>query len=492
MAVLVLLLALTPHLPAAAVETPEPDAALRDAPRSAAIAAAREATRAELERIGSQVSLTRETSERLEGEIAAIGEDLAAVREAMITAAAAQQETAVEISRVETQMSALTLRENDLRASLHERRGTLAEVLAALQRMGRAPPPAILVRPNDALGSVRSAILLGAVVPSMREETEALMADLTELASLKGEIEEQKTRFAASLARQREEETRLLRLSKEKERLEADSRLALAQANRRTAELAGEAATLEDLILTLERDLAQAQAAEEEAHRMAEAERLRQLEERSRQAAEAMRGLEEGTRLSNTGLPPADGEDETRAAAREEPAGPAGETYDVASLRREMARLDVSAPFSTLKGILSTPVAGEARRAFGEDDGFGRRTTGMVFAARAGDLVTAPADGHVLYSGPFRSYGQLLILNAGDGYHIVLAGMREIDVDAGQFVLAGEPVGIMGARRLASAGAADMPSTEPSLYVEFRKDGKPVDPAPWWAEGPSGRTRNDS
>jgi len=45
----------------------------------------------------------------------------------------------------------------------------------------------------------------------------------------------------------------------------------------------------------------------------------------------------------------------------------------------------------------------------------------------------------VVYSGPFRSYGQLLIINAGDGYHVLLAGMERIDVQLGQFVLAGEP-----------------------------------------------------
>ena len=116
----------------------------------------------------------------------------------------------------------------------------------------------------------------------------------------------------------------------------------------------------------------------------------------------------------------------------------------------------------------------------------------MTFAARAGDVVTSPADATVLYSAPFRSYGQLLILDAGDGYHIVLAGMGRIDVSVGQSVLAGEPLAVMGATRVASAAKTDMSSAEPSLYVEFRKDGKPVDPNPWWTDGSSGRTRNDT
>ncbi len=111
-----------------------------------------------------------------------------------------------------------------------------------------------------------------------------------------------------------------------------------------------------------------------------------------------------------------------------------------------------------------------------------------MVATQSGAIVTAPADGNVLYAGPFRSYGQLLILNAGDGYHVVLAGMSRISVVTGQPVLAGEPVGAMGEARVASSSASKDENATPELYVEFRKDGKPVDPHPWWADRFSGRT----
>jgi septal ring factor EnvC (AmiA/AmiB activator) len=88
----------------------------------------------------------------------------------------------------------------------------------------------------------------------------------------------------------------------------------------------------------------------------------------------------------------------------------------------------------------------------------------------------------VVYSGPFRSYGQLLIINAGGGYHVLLAGMGRIDVSLGQFVLTGEPVAVMGASLPAGQGHND--NSRPVLYVEFRKDGRPIDPGPWWAEAP--------
>jgi septal ring factor EnvC (AmiA/AmiB activator) len=95
----------------------------------------------------------------------------------------------------------------------------------------------------------------------------------------------------------------------------------------------------------------------------------------------------------------------------------------------------------------------------------------------------------VVYAGPFRSYGQLLILNAGDGYHVVLAGMERISVDIGQFVLTGEPVAVMGSGLTQVAAAASVGTSQPVLYVEFRKDGTPVDPGPWWAKNESEKVR---
>nr|WP_255699846.1 peptidoglycan DD-metalloendopeptidase family protein [Jiella avicenniae] len=181
----------------------------------------------------------------------------------------------------------------------------------------------------------------------------------------------------------------------------------------------------------------------------------------------------------------------TRLAALEEKAAPEAE-YDIAALRNNTALLEPAAAFSTLKARLSKPVLGRQIIGFGEKDDIGRSSTGASFASRAGDVVVAPADSRVLYAGLFRSYGELLILDAGDGYHIVLAGMDRIDVSSGQFVSAGEPVALMGARRVASVQVAEFGAAEPALYVEFRKDGKPVDPSPWWTQEPSGRTRNDS
>ena len=147
--------------------------------------------------------------------------------------------------------------------------------------------------------------------------------------------------------------------------------------------------------------------------------------------------------------------------------------------------------FASTKGQLQLPVNGVKTRDFGAADGRGGSERGISVATRPGAQVTAPCDGWVVYSAPYRSYGQLLIINAGAGYHVVLAGMERISVDVGQFVLTGEPVGVMGnGPNVASALTAGVAgSSQPVLYVEFRKDGSPVDPNPWWAITDSEKVR---
>ena len=134
---------------------------------------------------------------------------------------------------------------------------------------------------------------------------------------------------------------------------------------------------------------------------------------------------------------------------------------------------------------------------FGVPDSLGGTEKGISIATRAAAQVTAPCDAWVVYAGPFRNYGQVLILNAGGGYHVVLAGMDRISVNVGQFVLTGEPVAVMMValratvrkRRQPSYGKLASSSDKPVLYVEFRKDGTPIDPSPWWAASKGEKVR---
>ncbi|MDA4635950.1 peptidoglycan DD-metalloendopeptidase family protein, partial [Escherichia coli] len=85
-------------------------------------------------------------------------------------------------------------------------------------------------------------------------------------------------------------------------------------------------------------------------------------------------------------------------------------------------RLSAKLNFASLKGHLPMPGAGKLVRHFGDEDGLGGVVQGDTLETPAGATITAPTDAVVLYAGAFRSYGQLLILDAGNGYHVVLAG----------------------------------------------------------------------
>jgi murein hydrolase activator len=149
--------------------------------------------------------------------------------------------------------------------------------------------------------------------------------------------------------------------------------------------------------------------------------------------------------------------------------------------KKREALLKPKLAFTEVKGSVEYPVQGQILRRYGQADGFGGKTKGIFIATRAGAQVTIPADGHVEFAGSFRSYGELLILNTGSGYHVLLAGLEKISVETGQFVRAGEPIGEMGASAAPGTLTGDaVPDKRPVLYIEFRKNGEAVDSAPWW------------
>ena len=161
-----------------------------------------------------------------------------------------------EIAKTEERLKPLDEREQTLRKSLDERRGVIAEVLAALQRIGRHPPPAIMVRPEDALQSVRSAMMLGAVLPEMRQETEALVADLAELGTPAQGHRRRARHGSSAISRSlADERPRLALLIEQRQKQQAETEKSLAGERQRAAHLARQADDLKDLIAKLERDL---------------------------------------------------------------------------------------------------------------------------------------------------------------------------------------------------------------------------------------------
>ncbi len=408
-------------------------------PAIAEALARKKAREEELASLGRDIEVSGERQKEIEREIQLIDRDRESLNGKILRAADTIKSLETELSDTERRLLRLGENEDAVRQSLSGRTEVLAEVLAALQRIGRRPPPALAVRPSDALAAVRSAILLNAVMPELRVETEALAADLAELSRLKSVIADEKKRLRGDSMRLAEEKSRLELLLSAKRQERDKTAGQLAEERRRAEELASQATSLKDLIGQLESEI-----------------------ESARTAAAKSREAERQARLDR--------------GRNQNPFADAG-------------RLAPAVSFDETRGRLPLPVSGQLVRDFGQEDEFGSLTQGQSITTRAGSRVTSPADGWVVYAGPFRSFGQLLILNTGGGYHVLLAGMDRIDAELGQFVLAGEPVGIMGTTKWASASTIGLGSSQPVLYVEFRKDGSAIDPTPWWKRNEEEKAR---
>src|SRR5262245_23857602 len=378
----------------------------------------------ELEALRAEQRRTLENEARLKREIESIGDDRRRFNQQLIDTASRVSAVEERIAQTQGRLEPLENAEQALRNSLEQRRSLIAEVLGALQRIGRHAPSGLMIKAEDALQSVRSAMMLGAVLPEMRQQAEVLAADLGELVRLRQQIGAERDRLARDLFVLADERQRLSLYVDERQRRLAEAEQALTDERQRAAELGRQAENLNQLIAKLEQGL-------------------------------------------NT------------AARASEDAKPSSSRPDLAALK-DPGRLTPAVAFASAKGMLPLPVNGARITEFGAADGLGGTEKGMSIGARPGSQITAPCDGWVVYAGPFRNYGQLLILNAGGGYHVLLAGMERISVDLGQFVVTGEPVAVMGdgaQSAVAKAGGV----SQPVLYVEFRKDGVPVDPGPWWA-----------
>jgi septal ring factor EnvC (AmiA/AmiB activator) len=368
-----------------------------------------------------------EQRRRIEADVETFRADRARLNAALIDTTAKVQEAERQIAAADDRLASLNASADALNRSFENRRAVIADVLAVLQRMGRNPPPAILVRPRDMAEAIRAAMVLGSTVGELKSETEALRKDLEQLASVRASIAKQRDDLARRSANLELDKTRLSALVDARQQSLSAAEQALAAERERDAQLAEQASNLKELIARMESEIGAANSADQA---MA-----------ADVAAKA-------------------------AAAR----------------GAEPARLKPGTAFADAKGLISLPVAGAILKTFGSADAFGGAEQGVSIASPAGATVSSPVDGSVLFSGPYRSYGQLLIIDAGGGYYMVLAGMDRISVAVGQFVLAGEPVATMGDGTARTAAAVAIGATQPVLYIELRKDGAAIDPGPWWAK----------
>src|SRR5947209_4220040 len=165
--------------------------------------------RAELRGLEDTIDAADTQRRKLESDIEAIRTDRARLNAALIETTAKIRQSETRADEAQRRLDGLKGNEDAIRVSLGNRRAIVGEVLASLQRMGRRPPPALLVRPEDMLSAIRTSMLLGAVLPELRAETEALAADLAQLVTLRTAISGERDTLSRELTGMREERQRL-------------------------------------------------------------------------------------------------------------------------------------------------------------------------------------------------------------------------------------------------------------------------------------------
>ena len=376
----------------------------------------------QLDTLKQQIESGKANEARIAGEIAAAvqAQDAIAAKLAAIAQSIQSQEGLVADS--EAELDKLRKDRVEILAALGEKQDVLSELLAGLQRLEQNPPPALVVSPGDILAALRGAMLLGTIAPELQDEAQALTAKLDQLKTLEATITTRKDDVAREIAHLNDQRNDLKSLVNQKRALVSQGTADLEAERKRTAELAEKAKSLKQLLSSLDAQRQQQDAAK------AEADRVREQQE--------------------------------------------------ALLRQPKLA------FPDAKGKLPFPAQGQIVRHFGEPDGLGRDTQGLMIATRADAQVTAPADGKVEFAGPFRSYGQVVILNPGGGYRVLLAGMDKITASVGEFLRAGEPVGEMGSGPASVTLFGDVvPDGRPVLYIELRDGTEAIDSGPWWIGG---------
>jgi len=370
---------------------------------------AQENEQQQLDNIEQQIEDSREKAAQLKKKaerVASLGQEIAL---RLVTMAAQIRTLEATISQNEEKMFTMTGEIAAKKEAVRKQNLNMAHTLAALQRLSQRPPEYIIMRPAEAVETVRGASLLTAALPEIKKKTNLMRTDLEELNALKQTLASEQHIHKENLESLQRQNADLKKLQREKQVLYKDYLRGAGQEEGRIKALAREARDLKSLIEKLENEMASAES-----------------------------GV-----LPTPPIPP-------------------------------------GTSFAKAKGRLPFPARGTISQQFGGKTAVGT-ARGIDIQTRPGTQVIAPFDGRIIFAGEFRTYGNLLIIAHGEGYHSLLAGLGTIETSVGQWVLAGEPVGSMPEVRLASTDGGPANATI-RLYLEIRKGGEPVNPLPWLAK----------
>jgi septal ring factor EnvC (AmiA/AmiB activator) len=398
----------------------------------------------ELDAIQKQIEQSKAQQDALKAKAAALDKEIADLQAEAVRAAHEVQDTESQVTELEDTLAALSDEEKEKSAALEIERARLTQAVLALQRLSTQPREALLFSSETPIDAARTARLLGIITPELDARARSLQSDLNELHEMREQMAQERDQLAKAVTKLAKENDRLAGLIRKKGQAQKSTLAESASAEAKLQKLAGQAKNLQDLIERLNKAKAETGPA----------------------AAPAPQNQQIASLAPGNAAP-----------------GAAQRMQQPASFRNfpDAGRIDAKNP-------IFAPARGRILTHFGDATDTGGASKGLVLETRPGAQIVAPFDGRIAFEGPFRSYGQILIIEHGGGYHTVLAGLDRVDAVVGQWLLAGEPVGSMApvgapvyALKSADGGSGDVSAAgRPKLYLELRRNGQPVDPVPWF------------
>lgn len=406
-------------------------------------------SRKQLENVEEQAHLREMEHKKKQAEAIALSLELAKLNKAMITAAGKLQNDEEKTTKMEEELELLEKKLKTEEEHFAKEHKNLAQTLAVLQNFALYPTETLVTQPLSPVEVIQSAILMRESVPFIKENADKIQKDLQSLNEKKEKVQSALKKLEQQKKSLLNQQQKIKKMAEEKniirKKVEGESLKLKEQAEA----LASQAEDLKDLVEKLERDeeLSKRRKAElKKAAQRREAAALKKLEE------EQLRRIKEG---KSRGISSEDG----KIYQNEED----NNLIELSPLKTDISQTS----FANAKGRLTRPAKGEIITGYGQELSKGVNSKGIVIKTRESAQIIAPYDGSVIFSGPFKGYGNLIIIDHGEGYVSLLAGMSLSDVQTGQMVLAGEPVGFM-------------PDTDMAkLYMEIRKDQNPINPTPW-------------
>ena len=359
-----------------------------------------------IKKVEEKLKNSKVKEKELKSELKSIKGDLNKKKKNLVEVAQEIKENEQSLSTLERQIKEKTLAQESIEMSLDEDRKAISDLVLALQRIRRIPPEAIIAKPDTPLKTAQSTMLLESILPRIYKRADQLKVDLKQLDEIIKSLEADRKSVQTTAKKLQKDKTRLSSLLSERERIYAKTEKNVAQQQAELKKISSQARDLRDLVKKIEK---------------------KKKTDRARKKKVAAQKAQSSKALvpKSTPIPKA--------------------------------------------GQAQLPVSGFMTVRYGATDSIGATSKGIKIRSRPSALVVAPMGGVVEYTGKFKNYGNMIIIQHQKNYHSLIAGLGNINTNVGRAVSSGEPIGKMSP----STGNDD----NITLYYELRYNGKTINPS---------------